>query len=146
MTISGYALREGIIIDTLNKLIDDRPKLKLNDIRINSIMNLAKACHYNLDHCQHVASLALSLFDQLQELHNLDSVCRQYLGSASILHDIGYHISTSNHHYHSLYIIKNSELLGFNENEINIIAHTARYHRKSHPKVSHEDFISLPEN
>jgi exopolyphosphatase/guanosine-5'-triphosphate,3'-diphosphate pyrophosphatase len=145
MTISGYALREGIIIDTLNKIIDDRPKLKLNDIRKNSVMNLAKACRYNLDHCQHVASLALSLFDQLQVLHNLEPVCREYLEYAAILHDIGYHISASNHHYHSLYIIKNSELLGFNENEINIIAHTARYHRKSHPKVSHEDFILLPE-
>ena len=145
ITISGYALREGIVIDTLNKVIDDRPKLKLNDIRKNSVMNLAKSCHYNLDHCQHVATLALSLFDQLQGIHNLDSVCREYLEYASILHDIGYHISASNHHYHSLYIIKNSELLGFNENEINIIAHTARYHRKSHPKMSHEDFSSLPE-
>jgi len=145
MTISGYALREGIVIDTLNKTIDDRPKLKLNDIRKNSVMNLAKSCSYNLDHCQHVASLALSLFDQLQGVHNLDSVCREYLEYAAILHDIGYHISASNHHYHSFYIIKNSELLGFNENEINIIAHTARYHRKSHPKLSHEDFIALPD-
>jgi exopolyphosphatase/guanosine-5'-triphosphate,3'-diphosphate pyrophosphatase len=145
MTISGYALREGIVIDILDKTIDDRPKLKLNDIRKNSVMNLAKSCRYNLDHCMHVASLALSLFDQLQEIHNLDNFCREYLEYAAILHDIGYHISASNHHYHSFYIIKNSELLGFNENEINIIAHTARYHRKSHPKESHEDFITLPE-
>jgi len=145
ITISGYALREGIIIDTLNKTMDERPKLKFNDIRRNSVMNLAKSCRYNLDHCQHVAFLALSLFDQLKEMHGLDSICREYLEYAAILHDIGYHISASNHHYHSFYIIKNSELLGFNENEINIIAHTARYHRKSHPKVSHEDFISLPE-
>jgi exopolyphosphatase/guanosine-5'-triphosphate,3'-diphosphate pyrophosphatase len=145
MTISGYALREGIVIDILDKTIDDRPKLKLNDIRKNSVMNLAKSSRYNLDHCMHVASLALSLFDQLQEIHNLDNFCREYLEYAAILHDIGYHISASNHHYHSFYIIKNSELLGFNENEINIIAHTARYHRKSHPKESHEDFITLPE-
>jgi len=43
-----------------------------------------------------------------------------------------------------MYIISNSELLGFNENEINIIANVARYHRKSHPKKTHNDFIELP--
>ena len=55
-----------------------------------------------------------------------------------------YHISHSKHHKHSQYIIVNSELLGFNENEIRAIACIARYHRKSHPKNSHEEFMMLP--
>ncbi|MCU0411782.1 MAG: Ppx/GppA family phosphatase, partial [Bacteroidetes bacterium] len=43
----------------------------------------------------------------------------------------------------SYYLIRNAELLGFTENEKEIIANIARYHRKSHPKVKHEGFRTL---
>jgi exopolyphosphatase/guanosine-5'-triphosphate,3'-diphosphate pyrophosphatase len=143
MIISGYALREGIIIDTLQKLSSNQKPI-LHDIRNESIKHLAESSKYDKEHCKHVAKLALQVFDQLKKIHNLDDECREYLEAAALLHDIGYHISHTNHHHHTYYIIRNSELLGFNENEIAIIAHTARYHRKSHPKSSHNDFDLLP--
>lgn len=34
-------------------------------------------------------------------------------------------------------------MLGFNFKEIEIIANIARYHRKSHPKLKHENFVKL---
>ncbi len=145
MTISGYALREGIIVDSLQKAHSDDSKPNLADIRMESVKNLAESFHYDLEHCRHISALAVQVFDQLQPLHKLDGQCREYIEAAALLHDIGYHISHTNHHHHSYYIIKNSELLGFNETEINIIAYTARYHRKSHPKLSHDDFSALTE-
>lgn len=144
MTISGYALREGIVIDTLQKLSADLDKPNLAQIRKESVHQLAEKCIFNREHCVHISNLTLKLYDDLQELHKLESENRELLEAAAILHDVGYHIAHANHHHHSYYIIKNSELLGFNENEINIIAHTARYHRKSHPKSSHNDFNELP--
>lgn len=144
MTISGYALREGIIIDTLQKQSVETNKPILSDIRKETVKQLAEKCNYDKAHCEHVAKLSLQLFDDLSNLHKLGIECREYLEAASILHDVGYHISHTNHHYHSYYIIKNSELLGFNENEIDIIANTARYHRKSHPKPNHTEFEMLP--
>jgi exopolyphosphatase/guanosine-5'-triphosphate,3'-diphosphate pyrophosphatase len=143
MTISGYALREGIIIDTLQKSASEKSKPVLADIRKESVMHLAEKCEYDRKHCIHVSRLALELYDDLVPLHKLKPECREYLEAASILHDVGYHISHTNHHHHSYYIIKNSELLGFSENEIDIIAHTARYHRKSHPKPGHSEFMKL---
>lgn len=143
MTISNYALREGIIVDTLNKLIPDKEKPGLQNIREESIRKLVESCNFDKDHCEHVANLALQIFDQTKELHNLNSEEREYLFAAARLHDIGYHISHAKHHKHSAYIILNSELLGFNETEKGIIANTARYHRKSHPKKSHEDYVML---
>lgn len=134
MIISGYALREGIVIDTIQKNDENYDEQGLTNIRLESVKNLAESCRFDKEHCEHVAELALQLFDQLYELHNLGHKEREYLDAASKLHDIGYHISHSQHHRHSMYIISNSELLGFNENEINIIANVARYHRKSHPK------------
>lgn len=144
MTISGYALREGIVIDTLQKINADTSKPNLNDIRKESVKHLAESCRYDQKHCEHVAKLSLKIFDDMKTLHGLNNDYRELLEAASLLHDIGYHISHTNHHYHSYYIIRNSELLGFNENEISIIAHTARYHRKSHPKASHPEFNELP--
>jgi exopolyphosphatase/guanosine-5'-triphosphate,3'-diphosphate pyrophosphatase len=93
----------------------------------------------------HVAELSLQLFDRLKELHGLADDTREYLEAAAILHDIGFHISHTQHHKHSYYIIRNSQLLGFNDNEIKIIANIARYHRKSHPKNRHRDFENLSE-
>jgi len=143
LTISGYALREGIIIDSLQKLHTDSSMPNLSDIRNESVRHLAESCRYDHNHCSHIAKLSVDFFDQLKNLHKLEDDCKEYLYAAAMLHDIGYHISHTNHHQHSFYIIKNSELLGFNENEISIIAHTARYHRKSHPKSRHEDFNLL---
>lgn len=145
LTVSGYALREGIIVDAVKKKNPDAVRLKLEDVRYESIKNLAENCSFDRKHCAHVAGLALQLFDSGERLPGIDEKCREYLEAAARLHDIGYHIAHSRHHLHSYYIIRNSELLGFSDTEIEIIAHTARYHRKSHPKKSHDDFDALPE-
>jgi exopolyphosphatase / guanosine-5'-triphosphate,3'-diphosphate pyrophosphatase len=146
MLVSGYALREGIIVDELQKRFAGQSKPNLSEIRRESILHLAKSCRYDLSHCIYVSTIAGQLFDQLSAVYNFNIEWKEYLKAASILHDIGYHISHTNHHHHSFYIIKNSELLGFNETEISIIAQVARYHRKSHPKKNHNDFEELSDN
>ncbi|MCF8241494.1 MAG: Ppx/GppA family phosphatase [Melioribacteraceae bacterium] len=143
MLISDYALREGIIIDSIQKndVVTENPNL--HNIRMDSVKHIAEISNFDRDHCAHVAVLALKLFDQMQSLHNLGNEAREYLEAAARLHDIGYHIAHSQHHKHSSYIIMHGELLGFNENEKLIIANVARYHRKSHPKSRHNDFNRL---
>lgn len=145
MIISGYALREGTIIDSMQKKPGKGEIPKLSNIRLESINHLSEIFNFDNEHCSHVANLSLQIFDQLKKLHGLDIVCREYLEAASRVHDVGYHISHSDHHRHSHYIIMNSELLGFNEAEIAIIANVARYHRKSHPKAHHNEYMELPE-
>jgi exopolyphosphatase/guanosine-5'-triphosphate,3'-diphosphate pyrophosphatase len=41
-------------------------------------------------------------------------------------------------------VIRNSELAGLTDAEIEVIAQIARYHRKSAPKPSHPEFSALP--
>jgi exopolyphosphatase/guanosine-5'-triphosphate,3'-diphosphate pyrophosphatase len=143
LTISEYALREGIVVDSLRNLNIEQHRPRLSDIRYESVLQLAKTCYFDSEHCFHVANLATKIYDDLQDLHKLEGSAREYLIAASILHDIGHHIAHNQHHKHSNYIIRNSELMGFNENEINIIANVARYHRKSHPKQKHQEFALL---
>ncbi len=143
--LSDYALREGIIIDSLQKLDYEVKNSHFIDIRHQSVNQLASSCNYDHEHCRHVGRLALQLFDELKPVHQLEEKTKEYLEAAAVLHDIGYHISHSKHHKHSNYIIRNSELMGFNENEINVIANVARYHRKSHPKKSHDEYWRMNE-
>jgi exopolyphosphatase / guanosine-5'-triphosphate,3'-diphosphate pyrophosphatase len=144
MVTSKYALREGIMLDTLHKLIgEERSVAHLTDIRKASIMHLGDSCHIEQQHADTVRSMALSLFDQLRDLHGLGNPEREYLEAAALLHDIGYHISHAAHHKHSYYLIRHSELLGFTDREIEIIANVARYHRKSHPKLKHDGYPRL---
>ena len=143
MTVSEFALREGIILDTIEKAHKRTNGRSLDDIRYNSVLHLAENFGYEEQHSRHVAHLAIRIFDQTKRLHLLGKRDREYLEAAAILHEVGLFISHVQHHWHSFYLIRNGELLGFTENEKAIIANVARYHRKSHPKYKHEAFRNL---
>jgi exopolyphosphatase/guanosine-5'-triphosphate,3'-diphosphate pyrophosphatase len=143
MTVSGFALREGVILDALQKSRGGTLH-HLTDIRYKGVLHLAQSCHYDKEHADQVTKLALQLYDQLRDLHQLEDINREYLEAAGILHNVGFFISHAQHHRHSYYIIRNSEYLtGFNNREIELIAQVARYHRKSAPKPKHEEFARL---
>ena len=44
---------------------------------------------------------------------------------------------------HSYYVIRNSELVGLSDHDIEVIALVARYHRKGLPKDDHPEFARL---
>jgi exopolyphosphatase / guanosine-5'-triphosphate,3'-diphosphate pyrophosphatase len=145
LTVCGRALREGVIVDWMlaHGLIEDRLRYQ-GSVRQRSVLKQADKYHINLEHSDRVALFALSLFDQTQgKLHNWGVNERQLLWAVAILHNCGHYISHSSHHKHSYYLVRNSELLGYTETEIEIIANLARYHRKSQPKKKHENYRNL---
>ena len=145
--ISTQALREGIIIRYLHKEMIGLPwSGEFADPRKRSVFELLRKCNWHEAHSRHVAKLSLIIFDELKPLLKLTKEDRELLELASYMHDIGYLISHSSHHKHALYLIKNAELKGFRQEEIEIMAHVARYHRRSEPKKSHADFMSLSED
>ncbi len=96
-----------------------------------------------MKHALHVKQLSSDLFDALQPIHQLGDNEKELLEAAALLHDVGYHISPEQHHKHTYYLIKNCVLSGFTNDETEIIANIARYHRKSLPKRKHDNFIHL---
>jgi exopolyphosphatase/guanosine-5'-triphosphate,3'-diphosphate pyrophosphatase len=143
MVYSEYALREGILLDTIEKKYMAGDGDYLHNIRHKSVLHAAENFKADKEHSMHVTTLALKIFDQLKDVHKLGNLEREYLESAGILHETGLFVSHSQHHRHSYYLIRNSEMLGFTENEKEIIANIARYHRKSHPKPKHVEFAKL---
>jgi len=83
-----------------------------------------------------VSLLSLQLFDSAEKrgLHSMGQKERELLKYAAFLHDVGDFISFTDHNLHSHYIIKNAELLGFDHQEVNMIANVAKYHTKKIPK------------
>jgi exopolyphosphatase/guanosine-5'-triphosphate,3'-diphosphate pyrophosphatase len=142
--ISTFALREGMVIDYLSKHIEEFRLINaIPDVRRRSVIELARRCYWDEVRSTHIAYLALQLFDELQVLHGLSAHERELLEYAALLHNIGYFISPSGHHKHSQYIILNGDLRGFSNDEIQVMAHIARYHRKSPPKPEHTTFQAL---
>jgi exopolyphosphatase/guanosine-5'-triphosphate,3'-diphosphate pyrophosphatase len=98
-------------------------------------------------HVQHVARLALALFDSLVSLHGLASRERLLLEAASHLHDIGHGSPTPNdteHHKESARLIRAHAWVAFNAREVELMAQVARYHRRALPDFTHDEFCSLP--
>jgi len=130
--VTEAGLREGIFFESL--LAGDPPLF--DDVRRASVLNLA--ARYNVDpaHTEHVARLAMGLFDELAEqgLHPGDRWERELLFSGCILHDIGMSVDYDDHHKHSRYLILNAGLPGFTPREVALVAQAARYHRKGTPE------------
>lgn len=143
LVISGYALREGVLLDTLQRR-DGTTLHHLSDLARNSVRQLMVQCDEEPEHSSHVAHLAVRLFDETAALHGLDDACREYLEAGALLANVGLFVSHSQHHLHSYYLIRHSDrLAGLTDDEIEIIAQVARYHRKSGPKDRHAAFAAL---
>lgn len=139
------ALREGLIVDKLLQkgIIKNRMDYQ-QTIRLRSVHELGNKYHYFKEHAFQVKKLSGMLFDQTKGLlHEYGSLEKELLEAAAILHDIGSLVAHNDHHKHSYYLIRNSGLLGFNDEEVDLIANIARYHRQSNPKDSHPNYQNL---
>ena len=144
ITLCDLALREGLILDYVKGHKRQIARMdRIPDVRRRSAVELAERCNYLAVHAEHVARLALAMFDQTRAIHGLSDREREWLEYAALMHDVGTHISFSRHHRHSYYLIKNGDLRGFEPVEIDVIALIARYHRRGTPKRAHEEYGRL---
>lgn len=140
VTVSDYALREGVLFDRFGRAAGQ----ELSDLRRTNLLRLAHQLDPDPLHAEHTAMLATALFDRTMRLHGLGDEARELLDAAAIVHNVGLSISHSSHHKHTYYVVRHSEqLTGFTEHEIELIAVIARYHRKSRPKSKHDEFSAL---
>lgn len=144
ITTTGRGLQDGLLVDYLSR-IDAFPLLGELSPRQRSVLQLGRSCGINEVHARTVTSLVLELFDSAKDLglHHFGEPERELLEYATFLHDIGSFISYTNHHAHSYYIIRNSELLGFDQNEITFMANIARFHRKKTPRKKDPEVMEL---
>ena len=143
MLFSDWALREGIVLDAVSVHDPDDWSDDPRALRRAAIAGLARRCGSDAAHSQHVARLALSLFDQTKPLHTLGDDEREMLEYAALLHDIGQHVSRKGHHRHAAYLVENAQLRGFSPDEVEFLATLVRHHRRGDPKTSEPRFAAL---
>ena len=146
LTVSDWALREGIVLDAVRTHDpadwSDDPR----QLRRAAVSGLARRCNSDEPHTTRVAHLALELFDDLVDLHGLGPEDREMLEFAALLHDVGQHVSRKGHHRHAAYLVENGQLRGFEPAEIEFLAALVHHHRRGDPKPSEPRFAALSAN
>ena len=144
LRITDRGLREGLLVNYLQRS-EHAQMVEEGSVRMRSVLQLGRRCHFDEAHARCVADIALALFDSAKEigLHATKKRYRQLLEYSALLHDVGIFLSYNNHQEHSYYLIKNADLLGFDQTEIGIMASTAFFHRKKRPSDKHAQYQEL---
>ena len=151
LRVHDEGIRAGLLYEMVDAFNQTAPRKSSGDRpdRLRAVQAFASSCHHDHRHAEHVAHLALRLFDELAAARVDESngwstpANRELLHAAALLHDVGYLINYSKHHKHSHHLIIHSGLSGFSRRELSIVANIARYHRGARPKRKHSHFAQL---
>jgi len=144
LVVCERALRDGVVVDLAQR--DRELAQRLGDERaqrIDAVEVVARKYESLGGHQRHVARLALVLFERLAPLHGLAPGDRDLLWAAAILHGIGRFVAKNDHHKHAAYLIRNTPLEGWRDDERELVAQIARYYRRAMPKPSHGEYMAL---
>ncbi len=143
-------IRDGLLVETIDELgVAAPPSHRPVRGSLDAVRRFAERSRYDRAHSQHVAFLALRIFDQLAE-HYADALgtwgrleARHLLHAAALLHDVGIAISYRGHHKHSYDMVLHADLPGYTRRDIEVIANICRYHRRGGPKERHVNYQRL---
>ncbi len=140
LVVCDQGLRDGLLYREFLRPTD--PPL-IDDLRRFSVLNLNRVYGYAGPHADHVAGLALQLFDQTRRRHGLGPAERDWLWAAAQLNDLGSVINPQDHHRHSAYLIRNAGLPGYSHREVALISLLCIFQHKG--KSDQEQFAALLE-
>ena len=149
LVVTGMTLRDGLMVDLVEKWQASEKRIlkgvvpaseskispKQTERQLLKFLEAtAQRFHVDLSHANHIAGLALSVFDQMaQQGFSFSAEDRRILMVAAYLHDIGQIISDGAHQKHSCYIIRNLRIPEFSPLDCKMAALVALYHRKEPP-------------
>ncbi len=125
MQVSSNALREGLIFDTLGRLFAE-------DVRETSVAAAQAWLKIDQQQANAIARTCEILYKQAHnswQLHDHDYSYDKLLNWAARLHEAGMALSYKRYRHHSAYLIENSELAGFTQEEKQMLAAMLLNHR-----------------
>jgi exopolyphosphatase/guanosine-5'-triphosphate,3'-diphosphate pyrophosphatase len=140
--VCNVSMRDGLLLDLAQIALGKKEESAYGDV-IRSTLSMAKKYHVDLKHALYTRVLSMRFFDELLGEHSLDKQYRLVLEVAALLHEIGTFVSSRSHHKHSFYLIASSEIPGLTQEQLKLVSHVARYHRRSRPKSTHAEYMAL---
>jgi exopolyphosphatase/guanosine-5'-triphosphate,3'-diphosphate pyrophosphatase len=137
----GTGLRNGVLKDLASR--SPAAAAAAAEGRTEAVLALGGRFGFDERHARQVTRLSLALFDQLADLHRLPASARGLLEAAALLHDVGHAVSPQRHHKHTFYLVANADVAGFSDQERQIVALVARYHRRTPPETGRPDLKDL---
>lgn len=130
MSYCDAALREGLLFD-LQARMDDR------DVRHHSVSALARRFDSDSDYSNAVSHTCSQLFQVVAKAWQLsDEEYHLTLKWAAELHEIGLHINYDRAHTHAAYIVRNTIMPGFSNDQQTTLAYLLKTHRgRFNPRV-----------
>ncbi|WLI75880.1 exopolyphosphatase [Kosakonia sp. H02] len=126
LRLSDGALREGVLYEM-------EGRFRHQDIRSRTAQSLASQYNIDREQARRVLETTTLMYDQWQaqnpKLSNPQLAA--LLKWAVMLHEVGLNINHSGMHRHSAYILQNSDLPGFNQEQQLMMATLVRCHRKA---------------
>jgi len=132
LIISSCGVREGLFLQYYFSQVGQTEIS--TDPLVQSIHNTLLSYNSNTTHAYHVAKLANNLFEDWQQLLNLDPADKMLLHVAAVLHDIGISINYYDHARHSAYLVENARLFGLSHREQIMASLIAGWHHSSSAK------------
>ena len=143
LLVSTVSMRDGVLQSMAREVWGREDTLYQADV-LDAAKALALKYHLDVKHAERTAALAERIFDELQAEHGMEARCRLILSVAAILQHSGRFVNNRAFYKHSYYLIMNSEIFGLQRTDLQLVAYTARYSRRSGPKADHIQFMSLP--
>jgi exopolyphosphatase/guanosine-5'-triphosphate,3'-diphosphate pyrophosphatase len=148
MLVPGVGVREGVLLELVaeqySATAESEEDMRRDADLLDNARLFARRMNYKENHSEQVARLALSLFDQLRPLHEMNSDMRTLLEIAALLHDIGHFVNRKSHQRHGEYLIRNAEIPGLRGWRRDMVGALVRYHNtKSEPDVAHASYAAL---
>jgi exopolyphosphatase/guanosine-5'-triphosphate,3'-diphosphate pyrophosphatase len=142
LKVCPFGLKHGLVREFVEAFVPGAPR-SAAAANEESVRRLGHRCLYDEEHALKVSQNALMIYDSFAQ-HNIfkpNDRDRELLRYGALLHDVGKFLSISSHQLHGWYLVRHANLLGFEDDECELIAYLVLAHRG--PK--HLKKNSLPE-
>lgn len=126
LRLSDGALREGVLYEM-------EGRFRHQDIRSRTAQSLANHYAIDSDQARRVLETTEQLYNQWRDQNTKQAhpQLAALLKWAAMLHEVGLTINHSGLQRHSSYILQNSNMPGFNQDQQTLLAMLVRFHRKA---------------
>lgn len=134
-----YALREGVLFEQLANIPHN--VVKHGSVRERTVYSLAERFNIDVLHATTTKDLAVKIYEMVKKSWVISNEnYRTLLTFALILHEIGFDINASGYQKHGQYILTQTDLPGFNQEQQQSLAWLVGTQRKKITPLEDEDW------